>query len=253
MELKGKVAIVSGAAEGFGKAFAEVLLLKGCKVCLCDINAPLGQKTTGIFEQRFGKENAIFVTCDVTVAEQFADVFKKTKLEYGKIDIVVNNAGVANEKEWRQTIMVNLIGSMQGTELAVKYMSKENGGHGGVIINIGSATGFEPVFFMPAYAASKHGLIGFTRSWSVSKRNEANGLRFACLCPAFAETNLIRFTEGTTLSNSTAEALLKEIGVVKMSQVVESFMELLADESNNGAVLKLTLDDGAEYMYRDAR
>ncbi|XP_038044173.1 15-hydroxyprostaglandin dehydrogenase [NAD(+)]-like [Patiria miniata] len=136
------VAIVTGAAEGLGKSFAEGLLEKGAKgVCIADVNEPLGLKTVQEFSDHFGGGRVIFVKCDVTSASEVEAVFAKTKEKYGAINLMVNNAGIVNEKDMALTINVNVTGVAYGTYTAIKYMSPAEGGKGGKIINIASVAG----------------------------------------------------------------------------------------------------------------
>ncbi|XP_064611174.1 15-hydroxyprostaglandin dehydrogenase [NAD(+)]-like [Liolophura sinensis] len=188
MSLAGKVSLITGGAQGLGKKFGESLLQKGAKVCVADINQTKGETTVKDFTERFGHGRALFVKCDVTSEKDFEHAFKRAKSEYGRIDIVCNNAGIGDETRWRQTIDVNLVGVMQGTILGIKYMRKDNGGEGGLIVNIASTAGLIPVDFMPAYVASKTGVVAYTRSWAENSLNRKTGIRFCALCPSFADT-----------------------------------------------------------------
>ncbi|ESO86973.1 hypothetical protein LOTGIDRAFT_204498 [Lottia gigantea] len=248
MDLNNKVGVITGAAQGLGKAFAEALLSKGAKVSISDVNVEVGRKTASEFEKKYGKEKVLFMKCDVTSSEEFEDVFKKTKTKYGNIDIVINNAGIVNEKHWKKAIQINLMGSIEGTLLAIQYMSRSTGGQGGVIINIASAAGLQPVFTMPTYSASKHGTVGYTTSWAQNPENTTNGLRFNCICPTFVDTNIIKITDDNTLSKQASEQLLQHYGVMGVEKVVEGVMEVITDKSKNGAVLKITSQNGLEYL-----
>ncbi|XP_055957741.1 15-hydroxyprostaglandin dehydrogenase [NAD(+)], partial [Patella vulgata] len=219
-------------------------------VCLTDVNAEVGQATLEGFQKTYGKDNAIFSRCNVVNEADFTGVFESIKSKYGKVDILVNNAGIIEEKNWRRTIDVNLVGMMQGTYLGIENMSKEHGGDGGVIINVASSAGLQPVFFSPAYCASKFGIIGFTRSWADNPSNAHNGLRFCCLCPAFTETNMMNISENSTLSIEATKKFIEYVGVNKISTVAEGFMDLLTDETNNGAVMAVTAREGIQYKIR---
>uniref|UniRef100_A0A8D0L4V6 15-hydroxyprostaglandin dehydrogenase [NAD(+)] n=1 Tax=Sphenodon punctatus TaxID=8508 RepID=A0A8D0L4V6_SPHPU len=129
MHVNGKVALVTGAAQGIGRAFVQMLLEKGAKVVLVDLN------------REFEPQRTIFIQCDVADQEQFEGTFKKAVEHFGKLDILVNNAGVNNEKNWESTIQINLTSVIRGTYIGLEYMKKGNGGDGGVIINISSLAG----------------------------------------------------------------------------------------------------------------
>ncbi|XP_054845467.1 15-hydroxyprostaglandin dehydrogenase [NAD(+)] isoform X2 [Eublepharis macularius] len=168
MYLKDKVALVTGAAQGIGKAFAQALLEKGCKVGLVDQNAELGKESKDNLDKQFDTQRTIFIPCDVSDEEQLKDAFKKIFDSFGRLDIVVNNAGINNEKNWEVTVQINLISMIRGTYIGLDYMKTENGGNGGAIVNISSLAGLMPVPYQPVYCASKHGVIGFTRSMAVN-------------------------------------------------------------------------------------
>ncbi|XP_062430661.1 15-hydroxyprostaglandin dehydrogenase [NAD(+)] isoform X2 [Rhea pennata] len=164
MHVNGKVALVTGAAQGIGRAFVQALLDKGAKVALLDRNPEAGRESKAALDGQFEAQRTVFIQCDVTEQEQLKGAFEKVIEHFGRLDIVVNNAGVNNEKDWESTIQINLTSVIRGTYLGLEYMRKGNGGDGGVIINISSLAGLMPAAFQPVYCATKHGVIGFTRS-----------------------------------------------------------------------------------------
>ncbi|XP_032917177.1 15-hydroxyprostaglandin dehydrogenase [NAD(+)] isoform X3 [Catharus ustulatus] len=138
MHVNGKVALVTGGAQGIGRAFVQALLGKGAKVALLDRNSEAGQESKAALDEQFEAQRTLFIQCDVTEQEQLRGAFKKVIEHFGRLDIVVNNAGVNNEKDWESTIQINLTSVIRGTYLGLEYMRKGNGGDGGVIINISS-------------------------------------------------------------------------------------------------------------------
>ncbi|XP_075277855.1 15-hydroxyprostaglandin dehydrogenase [NAD(+)] isoform X2 [Opisthocomus hoazin] len=176
MHVNGKVALVTGGAQGIGRAFVQALLGKGAKVALLDRNSEAGQESKAALDEQFEAQRTVFVQCDVTDPEQLAGAFKKVIEHFGRLDIVVNNAGVNNEKDWESTIQINLTSVIRGTYLGLEYMRKGNGGDGGVIINISSLAGLMPAAFQPVYCATKHGVIGFTRSIAFKNKGSARKL-----------------------------------------------------------------------------
>ncbi|XP_071411276.1 15-hydroxyprostaglandin dehydrogenase [NAD(+)] isoform X2 [Pithys albifrons albifrons] len=164
MHVNGKVALVTGGAQGIGQAFVQALLGKGAKVALLDRNSEAGQESKAALDEQFEAQRTVFIQCDVTDQEQLKGAFKKVIEHFGRLDILVNNAGVNNEKDWESTIQTNLTSVIRGTYLGLEYMRNTNGGNGGVIINISSLAGLMPAAFQPVYCATKHGVIGFTRS-----------------------------------------------------------------------------------------
>uniref|UniRef100_A0A2K5DK98 15-hydroxyprostaglandin dehydrogenase [NAD(+)] n=1 Tax=Aotus nancymaae TaxID=37293 RepID=A0A2K5DK98_AOTNA len=133
MHVNNKVALVTGAAQDIGRAFAEALLLKGAKVALVDWNLE-----AAALDEQFEPQKTLFIQC--YVADQ-QDTFRKVVDHFGRLDILVNNAGVNNEKNWETTLQINLVSVISGTYLGLDYMSKQNGGEGGIIINMSSLAG----------------------------------------------------------------------------------------------------------------
>uniref|UniRef100_A0A0B6YQ65 15-hydroxyprostaglandin dehydrogenase [NAD(+)] n=2 Tax=Arion vulgaris TaxID=1028688 RepID=A0A0B6YQ65_9EUPU len=136
MSLSGKAAIVTGAAQGLGKAFSEVMLQNGAKVALTDYSSDHGLKTLAEFQTKYGENKVMFMKCDVTSKEEMAETFQTVKERFGGLDIVINNAGVGFEMGdlWEKTVDVNLKGTIRGTILGIEHMRRDNGGHGGVIV-----------------------------------------------------------------------------------------------------------------------
>ncbi|XP_053535878.1 15-hydroxyprostaglandin dehydrogenase [NAD(+)] isoform X2 [Ictalurus punctatus] len=138
MALRGRVALVTGGVQGIGRAAAESLLEKHAKVALVDLNQSVGEECKKELDEQYGQDNSIFLQCDVTDGGKLQEAFKSTVEHFGRLDIVINNAGINNEKNWEKTIEVNLTSVIKGTYLALEHMSKEYGKEGGVIINVSS-------------------------------------------------------------------------------------------------------------------
>ncbi|XP_022090129.1 15-hydroxyprostaglandin dehydrogenase [NAD(+)]-like isoform X2 [Acanthaster planci] len=239
------VAIVTGAAEGLGKGFAECLLKKGAKgVCLSDINEPKGQETLRQLVAEFGQDRVMFVKCDVTSDSDMEATFSKTIEKFGRVNVMVNNAGLANEREPEICYNVNIMGLTRGTFTAIKYMSPDNGGNGGKIINIASMAGLWPIYLMPVYSASKHAVIGFTKSLAADPQFASKGITFSILCPGFVNT---RIQEKARPQESDLRKMMKlqaRLGVIEISQVQDAFLQLLLDESWSGKVMLVSKQDG---------
>ncbi|XP_037401630.1 15-hydroxyprostaglandin dehydrogenase [NAD(+)]-like isoform X2 [Pygocentrus nattereri] len=164
MALQGKVAVVTGAAQGLGKGFAEILLQNGAKVALLDINEKAGKELETQFNEAYGADRTHFYPVDVSSDQQFKDAFQKILSKFGQVDIFCNNAGIINEKQWEKTVSINLCGVVRGTYLALEHMKKENGGQGGVIVNVASLAGLVPLAPTPIYTATKSGVVAFTQA-----------------------------------------------------------------------------------------
>ena len=138
MDLAHQVAIITGSAQGLGKAFASRLLEAGVKVCISDINVEKGEEALTQLRQRFGLDKVHFVGCDVTSDEQFEKLFDKAEELFGVdcVDIFVNNAGVNTSVGWKKCMEVNIMAVLRGAEIAVERMKKA--GKQGQIINTAS-------------------------------------------------------------------------------------------------------------------
>ncbi|XP_060692900.1 15-hydroxyprostaglandin dehydrogenase [NAD(+)]-like [Hemiscyllium ocellatum] len=248
MEVQGKVALVTGAAQGIGKAIAEILLRNGAKVSLLDINVSRGEATKAAFGQTYGAENILFLPCDVTSENQLKDCFSKTLEKFQRLDIVCNNAGIFDEENWENCLNINLVSVIKGTYLGIQHMSKQTGGKGGVIVNIASIAGLLPFFLGPVYSASKYGVVGFTASLSLSCL-EKHGVRLQALCPIFVDTKLLTDLKSVKAPDQKEklEMMIANLGVLKTSHVAEGFLQLVMDQTRNGASLKVLENGKLEY------
>ncbi|XP_022094289.1 15-hydroxyprostaglandin dehydrogenase [NAD(+)]-like [Acanthaster planci] len=237
------VAVITGSADGLGKAFAKALLQKSAKgVCLSDVNEERGKITLQEFVKEFGEDRVTFMKCDVTVPADIEAVFVKAKARFGPVNLMVNNAGILNETKPDLCIDVNVKGTTNGTFTAIKFMGSESGGEGGKIINISSLAGVGPAPFMPVYATTKHAIVGLTKSLAADTRLRDQGITFGVLCSAFAKTSLIdnpafRHPEEDLRM---AHAVMAKQGVLEISEVTDAFLRLVLDESLSGKVVILT-------------
>ncbi|KAG4070723.1 hypothetical protein HA402_005582 [Bradysia odoriphaga] len=184
MDLKGKVALVSGGATGLGRTFCEELLRHGAKVSICDLDSDAGENAQKYLSETFGKDRILFCHCDVTDYVQYEEAFQSTLAEFDGLDIVVNNAEIMNDKFWELEVDVNLNGAIRGTLLGLQFMGRDKGGQGGVVVNIGSAASFRPqVFSPPIYTATKHAILGLSRSCGDAYHYSTSGVRVIALCP----------------------------------------------------------------------
>ncbi|KAL4219265.1 hypothetical protein ACF0H5_021847 [Mactra antiquata] len=259
MRIPGTVAIVTGGARGLGKAFSEELLKRGGKVCIADVNVTEGQQTEQIFKQKYGEDTSMFMKCDITNETDFKGLWKAAIKKFKYVDLMVNNAGILNEQEPNKTVEINLLGVMRGTMIAIEHMRKDRGGKGGLIINVSSTAGLFPVFFMPSYAASKYGVVGFTRSWAANPLVNEFGLSFACLCPAFSDTNMLTDTVDVDepplitykQNKETVDGIIGGLGVNTVEDVTNAFVELVENPDNNGAVVTVEKKRGPRYRFKD--
>jgi 3(or 17)beta-hydroxysteroid dehydrogenase len=195
--VEGKVAIVSGAARGLGKGIALLLAKEGAKVAVTDILEDLGKKTAEEIRREGGE--ALFIKHDVTSEDSWSAVVKKVLSEFGKLDIMVNNAGVqiikeiaeTSLEEWRWLMSVNLDGVFLGTKHAIRAM-RESGG--GSIVNISSIAGIiGTADDTAAYCASKGGVRLFTKAAALecSKIGHNYNIRVNSVHPGVIKTDMV--------------------------------------------------------------
>lgn len=241
MALNGKIAVVTGAALGIGKALTETLLQNGAKVALLDINKTAGESLSEALNKQYGQERTLFFNCNVESDDQIKAAFQKTKEAFGGIDILCNNAGILNEKTWEKTVSINLMGVIRGTYLGLEQMSKLTGGRGGVIVNTASLAGIGPMPSCPVYTATKHGVVGFTRAMAAVSASSGYGIRVNVLCPGFVQTELmssiaVRLGQFSHMAEETQQ-LIDKFGIITVSDVAECLLELVTDETKNGEAL----------------
>lgn len=193
MKLQNKVAIITGAASGIGRACALRLAADGASVVVSDVNADGGAETARLIADAGG--TARFIAADVTQVAPVQALVQGTLDAFGRLDMAVNNAGIGGtlspthvleESQWDLMLNINL----KGVWLSMKYeipAMLANGG--GSIVNMASAAGVMGLRNGSAYAASKHGVVGLTRSAALEYATK--GLRINAVCPGFVDTQLV--------------------------------------------------------------
>ncbi|MFZ4632248.1 MAG: SDR family NAD(P)-dependent oxidoreductase [Patescibacteria group bacterium] len=189
MRLENKVAIVTGANSGIGKAIAEKFIKEGAKVVFSDMNGD--EKLVEAF-----KDRALFIKCDVSKSSEVDALVAYTVKHFGKLDIMVNNAGVGGlggvsdvtDEAWDKVIGVNLSGTMYGMRAAALAMKKA--GVSGSIINMSSILGKVGFAGAIAYCASKGGVVQLTHAAALDLAQDK--IRVNAVAPGFIETNMTK-------------------------------------------------------------
>ena len=240
MNVKGKICIITGSAQGLGKAFATILLDNGAKVCISDLYlSEVAESTIKEFKNRYGKESVCFVKCDVTKEDQFEALFNETE-SYFKvdcIDMLVNNAGINTNMGWKKCMEVNIMGVMTGTDIALQRMKKST--KTGTIVNIASMAGIVTGVREEAigYYTSKHGVVALTRTLANDYSN--HGVSIKAICPAFADTTIVSsaLASLTKENEKQVKANINRMGGLMTPEYVAEGFYKLVTELGNGSVI----------------
>ena len=213
MKLNGKVALVTGAASGIGHAIAKRYVEAGARVAIADLNV----EGAAAAAKEIGDEtSAIGVGMDVAKEDQVNLGVERTVKAFGRIDILVSNAGIQIVypveqfpfADWKKMLAIHLDGAFLTTKACVKYMYPQKSG---VLIYMGSVHSHEASPLKAAYVAAKHGLLGLARV--MAKEGAAHGVRANVICPGFVKTPLVekQIPEQAKELGISEERVIKEI------------------------------------------
>ncbi|MEE9542433.1 MAG: 3-oxoacyl-[acyl-carrier-protein] reductase [Thermodesulfobacteriota bacterium] len=246
MSLEGRVALITGGAQGIGKTIALRLAADGADIALVDVDLESAEASAGEIEA-LGRK-AVAFKGDVTDSEEAAEIVKKTVEALGSLDILVNNAGITRdglilrmkEADWDLVLDVNLKGAFNYTQAAVKVMSKARYGR---IINIASIVGLTGNAGQANYSASKAGLIGLTKT--VAQEFAARNITANAIAPGFIETAMTQALSDDIRAELASRIPMKKLGTVE--DVANGVLFLATEESSyiTGHVLSI---NGGMYM-----
>ena len=197
--LNGQVAWISGGASGMGEATAELFATEGAKVAVVDIQVERGNQVVERIVNQGGQ--AIFLACNVAQEEQVRDSIEQTVAHFGGLHIIVNCAGIVHvaplheysEDEWDDLMGVNLKSVFFSLKHGLVHLRRNQRSY---VVNIGSVGSFIGQANTPSYTASKHAVLGLSRS--IALDYAADGLRCNCICPGITDTPMLRYHLNTT-------------------------------------------------------
>lgn len=257
MSLQGKVAVVTGASRGIGRAIAIALANEGAAVAIGSRSLEeLGQVASTI-ESHGGK--AVAVPLDVTDKASIEAAAKETAASLGAADIVVNNAGIAKSAKtvdmeddlWEELLRVNLTGAYQVTRAFLPGLIDKNWGR---IINIASTAGKVGFLYTAAYCASKHGLLGFTRALALEMVR--HNVTVNAICPGYVATDMTKrsianISQKTGMSEADARSRLEKLSpqnrLIEPEEVARVAVMLASDEARGINGQAINIDGGAVF------
>ena len=241
MRLKDKVAIITGSARGIGQATALKFAAEGARVVVCDLDRKAVDEVVAQIAATGGQ--AIGFTVNVTDKPSIAAMVKGVIDKYGRIDVLVNNAGIVDDamfrkmtdEQFERVIDINLKGTYNCARAVVDIMIAQNAG---VILNASSVVGIYGNFGQTNYAASKFGVIGMAKTWA--RELGRKGIRANAVCPGFVETTILK-----SIPEKVMQAMIDRVPLgrlAKPEEIANTYAFLASDEASyiNGAVIEVS-------------
>jgi NAD(P)-dependent dehydrogenase (short-subunit alcohol dehydrogenase family) len=246
--LDGKAAVVTGGASGLGRASAIALARAGATVTVADVDADGGKETAAlVFEETGG--DAEFVRADVTQLDDVAAMVDQTVARWGHLDCAVNNAGTTGPgaptadytlEDWNRTLGLNLTGVF----LCLKHEIPAMLERGGAIVNIASGAGLVGFPGLPAYVASKHGVVGLTKASALEYASQ--GIRINAICPGSTRTPMLESFMGG--DDKVERMMTRSVPLGRLGrpeEIAEAVVWLCSDAASFVVGHALAVDGGA--------
>ena len=244
MRLDGKVALITGGAAGIGKATAKVFVEQGATVCICDVNEKVGTKTAN-------ELGCVFSKVDVADRQAVQDWVDEVVEKYGRIDILINNAGILKdglfvkvkdgelvkqmtEDSFDTVVKVNLKGVFNCTQAVAPYMIRQGSGS---IVNASSVVGLDGNFGQTNYVATKAGVVGMTKVWA--RELGRYNIRVNAVAPGIIRTEMVASMPENAITEFKKHQPLGRFG--EPEEVAKAYLFLASDEASfvSGAVLRV--------------
>ena len=244
MNLEGKIALVTGASRGIGRAIALALAAAGADIAVNYAGSEAAAKEVAAEIEAMGRK-AMVVQADISSNEASTAMIDQVVKEFGRIDILVNNAGITRdgllmrmkEADWDAVLTTNLKGVFNCTKAAVKYMMKQKYGR---IVSISSVVGLMGNAGQANYAAAKAGVIGFTKA--VAKEVAARGINVNAVAPGFIKTDMTSVLSEKVVENLVAGIPLNRLG--EPDDIAKAVLFLVSDDANYITGQTLHVDGG---------
>jgi len=250
MEFKNKTVLVTGAGSGIGQVTAQLFAEHGAKVVVSDISETGGRDTVKEITENSGE--ATFIMADVSKHEEVIDLMKRSIETYGSIDVAVNNAGVANKQpqhaaevdleDWDRVMAINTTGVFYCLREELKQMMRQKGGN---IINIASVAGLKGLPNSLAYVASKHAVVGITKTAAMEYAR--HNIRINAVCPVFTITPMFQPDQMDQISDGLSDKLKRAIPMKRFAQpreMAEAILWLGSDKASFVTGHALPVDGG---------
>lgn len=248
MKLEGKVVIITGAGSGIGAATATLLAAHKAQVIVSDINSESAEKVAEEIQKTGG--NAFAMQTNVTQYEEVESLIAKTVEKWGRLDVMVNNAGIGGKhqkktaehthEDWHDVIAVNQTGVFYCMKVALKQMQKQAHGN---IINVASLAGLIPSGYNLSYSASKFAVVGMTKSAALEYGRK--NIRINAVCPGYTRSALL---DKLVMSRPDKEETLKRMIPMdrfgEPTEIAEAIAWLASDNSKYITGQTITLDGG---------